>query len=114
MNLQERAMPNAFAGKRGRQRLRSVLSQRLLLANLLRQPPVYRIGEDQSGGNRTILQPVIRCAFSPMSGSGQSRRSAMYKLMSAYPPTPDLFTALPRTVETGQEATGQAAFRART
>src|SRR6476469_9167166 len=40
-----------------------------------------------------------------MSVPGQSRRSAMSKLMSAYPPTPDLFTALPRTVETGQEAT---------
>jgi hypothetical protein len=31
----------------------------------------YRIGEDQSGGNGTILQPVIRCAFSPMSELGR-------------------------------------------
>src|SRR2546428_11453802 len=29
-----------------------------------------RIGEDQSGGNGTILQPVTRCAFSPMSELG--------------------------------------------
>jgi hypothetical protein len=27
----------------------------------------YRIGEDQSGGKETILQPVIRCAFSTRS-----------------------------------------------
>jgi hypothetical protein len=33
----------------------------------------YRIGEDQSGGNETILQPAIRCAFSLMSESGQNR-----------------------------------------
>jgi hypothetical protein len=32
-----------------------------------------RIGEDQSGGNGTILQPVTRCAFSPMSELGHSR-----------------------------------------
>jgi hypothetical protein len=33
----------------------------------------YRIGEDQSGGNGTILQPVVPCEFSPMSESGQNR-----------------------------------------
>jgi hypothetical protein len=32
-----------------------------------------RIGEDQSGGNGTILQPVTRCAFSPMSELGRYR-----------------------------------------
>jgi hypothetical protein len=32
----------------------------------------YRIGEDQSGGNGTILQPV----FSPMSQSGQNAKNS--------------------------------------
>src|SRR2546422_11270522 len=32
-----------------------------------------RIGEDQSGGNGTILQPITRCAFSPMSELGLGR-----------------------------------------
>jgi hypothetical protein len=32
-----------------------------------------RIGEDQSAGNGTILQPVTRCAFSPMSELGLGR-----------------------------------------
>src|SRR5262245_2486657 len=34
-----------------------------------------RIGEDQSGGNGTILQPVTRCAFSPMSELGLVSRA---------------------------------------
>ena len=34
-----------------------------------------RIGEDQSGGSGTILQPVTRCAFSPMSELGHKQTS---------------------------------------
>jgi hypothetical protein len=33
----------------------------------------YRIGEDQSGGNGTILQPSRRFEISPMSALGQKR-----------------------------------------
>jgi hypothetical protein len=61
-----------------------------------------------------------------MSEVGPITSVRLSKLMSTYPPTSDLFTALPRTVETGSRLCendtqpgsggdiGQAAFRART
>src|SRR5262249_26041306 len=44
-----------------------------------------RIGEDQSGGNGTILQPVTRCAFSPMSELGHPRRIGRLTPLAACP-----------------------------
>jgi hypothetical protein len=44
-----------------------------------------RIGEDQSAGNGTILQPVTRCAFSPMSELGQKQTSRRPHVTSALP-----------------------------
>jgi hypothetical protein len=40
----------------------------------------YRIGDNQSGGNGTILQPVVACEFSPMSESGHFDRSSRFGL----------------------------------
>jgi hypothetical protein len=44
-----------------------------------------RIGEDQSGGNGTILQPVTRCAFSPMSELGHFRQIDTLPTLPACP-----------------------------
>jgi hypothetical protein len=48
-----------------------------------------RIAEDQSGGNGTILQPVTRCAFSPMSELGQSRPKSSRAIGEPCPEWPE-------------------------
>jgi hypothetical protein len=49
-----------------------------------------RIGEDQSGGNGTILQPVTRCAFSPMSELGKLGHAGDVRCTTALPPKADV------------------------
>ena len=44
---------------------------------------------------------ILLSADALMTGSGAITSVRLSKLMSAYPPTSDLYTALPRTVETG-------------
>ena len=46
----------------------------------------YRIDEDQSGSNGTILQPV----FSPMTGSGHERPKGDVRVESVRLPTADI------------------------
>src|SRR5260370_13531555 len=59
----------------------------------------YRIGRGQSGGVRTILRPVLRCAFSPMSELGlgrvgQSRKTSKRANLVRY--TPDYVAKVPK------------------
>src|SRR5262249_34032494 len=69
-----REWPRSRAAEQRDERATLQLTELHLVPTSPGQIARYRIGEDQSGGNGTILQPVSRWRGRPMSEVGQERQ----------------------------------------